>query len=259
MAVLEYNEEASKRLLAIYTTPDVEVQRQEFINEIKLLPGEKVLDVGSGPGFLARSIKDKVGKQGLVHGVDVSEFMLNIAKSKSDEKDGIKFSYGDAKDLQFHNESFDTITCTQVLEYLNDVDKALKEFNRVLRKGGKIALLDTDWDSIVWYSSNPERMRRVLNIWEAHAYDPFLPRTLSQRMEMAGFEVIAQKIFTIYNPIYKVDTYSNRVIDLITAFVIENRGIDQEEALAWGDDLRDSNENSYFFSLNRYFFLGRKI
>lgn len=259
MAVLEYNEEASKRLLAVYTTPDVEAQRQEFINEIKLRPGEKVLDVGSGPGFLAKSIKDKVGTQGLVHGVDVSEFMLNIAKSKSDEKNGIKFSYGDATDLQFPDESFDTITCTQVLEYLNDVDKALKEFNRVLRKGGKIALLDTDWDSIVWHSSNPERMKRVLKIWEAHASDPFLPRTLSQRMERSGFQVIAQKIFTIYNPIYKEETYSNRVIDLITTFVIENGGIDQEEALAWVNDLRDSNEKSCFFSLNRYFFLGRKI
>ena len=259
MAVLEYNEEASRRLLAVYTTPDVEAQRQEFINEIKLQPGEKVLDVGSGPGFLARIIKDKVGTQGLVHGVDVSEFMLNIAKSRSDEKDGIKFSYGDATDLQFHDESFDTITCTQVLEYLDDVDKALKEFNRVLRKGGKIALLDTDWDSIVWNSSNPERMRRVLKIWEAHASDPFLPRTLSQRMERAGLEVVTQKIFAIYNPIYKEETYSNRVIDLITTFVIENGGIGHEEALAWVNDLRDSNENSYFFSLNRYFFLGRKI
>jgi len=259
MTVLKYNDEASKRLLAVYTTPDVDAQRQEFINGIKLRPGEKVLDVGSGPGFLARSIKDKVGTQGLVHGVDVSEFMLNIAKSKSDEKDGIEFSYGDATDLKFPDESFDTITCTQVLEYLNDVDKALKEFNRVLRKGGKIALLDTDWDSIVWHSSNPQRMKQVLKIWEAHASDPFLPRTLSQRMDKTGFKVIAQKIFTIYNPIYKEETYSNRMIDLITTFVIENGGINHEEALAWVNDLRGIYKNSYFFSLNRYFFLGRKI
>ena len=96
MMVLEYNEESSKRLLALYTTPDIEAQRQEFINEIKLQSGEKVLDVGSGPGFLARAIKEKVGTQGLVYGVDVSEFMLNIAKSKSDEKHEIIFSYGDA-------------------------------------------------------------------------------------------------------------------------------------------------------------------
>ncbi len=259
MAILEYNEEASKKLLAVYTTPDVEAQRQEFINNINLLPGEKVLDVGSGPGFLARIIKDKVGAQGLVHGVDVSEFMLNIAQSKSDEKDGIKFSYGDATDLQFPDESFDAIICTQVLEYLNDVDKALKEFNRVVRKGGKVALLDTDWDSIVWHSSNPERMRQVLKIWEAHASDPFLPRTLSPRMERAGLQVTAQKIFTIYNPHYNEETYSNRIIDLIATFVIENGGIEKEEALAWANDLRVSHENSYFFSLNRYFFLGQKI
>ena len=259
MAILEYNEEASKKLLAVYTTPDVEAQRQEFINNINFKPGEKGLDVGSGPGFLARIIKEKVGVRGSVCGVDVSEFMLNIAQSKSDEKDEINFSYGDATDLLFPDESFDTITCTQVLEYLNDVDKALKEFNRVVRKGGKIAILDTDWDSIVWQSSNSERMRRVLKIWEAHTSDPFLPRTLSSRIEKTGFQVISQKIFTIYNPSYKVETYSNRIIDLIAAFVIQNGGIEKEEALAWAKDLRDSHENSYFFSLNRYFFLGQKI
>jgi ubiquinone/menaquinone biosynthesis C-methylase UbiE len=259
MPILEYNEEASEKLLAVYTTPDVEAQRQEFINNIDLLPGKKVLDVGSGPGFLARIIKDKVGAKGLVHGIDVSEFMINIAQSKSDEKDGIKFSYGDATDLQFPDESFDTITCTQVLEYLNDVDKALKEFNRIVRKGGKVAILDTDWDSIVWHSSNPERMRRVLKIWEAHASDPFLPRTLSPRMERAGFKVIAQKIFTLYNPCYKEKTYSNRMIDLITPFVIENGNLSEEEAKLWAKELRNGSDYDYFFSLNRYFFLGRKI
>jgi hypothetical protein len=102
-------------------------------------------------------------------------------------------------------------------------------------------------------------MRRVLKIWEAHASDPFLPRTLFPRMERAGLQVIAQKIFTIYNPCFKEETYSNRMIDLITTFVIENGGIDKEEAFAWANDLRDDHENSYFFSLNRYFFLGRKI
>ena len=259
MAILEYNEEASKRLLAVYTTPDVEAQRHEFINAINLEPGEKVLDVGSGPGFLAKIMKDKVGSLGSIYGVDVSEFLLNVARSNIDEKNGIKYFYGDATDLPFPDEYFDTITCTQVLEYVNDVDKALKEFYRVARKGGKIALLDTDWDSIVWHSSNQERMNRILKVWETHASDPFLPRTLAERMKSAGFQVNDRNIFHIYNPCYKEETYSNRMIDLIVQFVIENGSISKEETLSWANDLRDASENGYFFSLNRYLFLGRKI
>ena len=259
MAILDYNEEASKRLLAVYTTPDVEAQRQEFVNEISLEPGENVLDVGSGPGFLARIMKEKVGPLGSINGVDVSEFLLNIARSHTTEKDGIKYFYGDATELPFPDESFDIITCTQVLEYVNDVDKALKEFHRVVRDGGKVAILDTDWDSIVWHSSNPERMRRILKVWEAHASDSFLPRTLAERMKSAGFQVNAQKIFPLYNPGYKEETYSNRMIDLIVPFVIESGNVSKEEALSWANDLRDCRENSYFFSLNRYLFIGCKI
>ena len=56
MAILEFDREASKRLLAVYTTPDVEQQRSEFLKIINLQIGEKVLDEGTGPGFLARAM-----------------------------------------------------------------------------------------------------------------------------------------------------------------------------------------------------------
>jgi hypothetical protein len=49
------------------------------------------------------------------------------------------------------------------------------------------------------------------------------------------------------------------MIDLIVPFVIESGNVSKEEALSWANDLRDCRENSYFFSLNRYFFIGRKI
>ena len=61
MSVLQYDEEASKKLLAVYTTPDVEQQRQEVLEAIDLQSNEKVLDVGSGPGFLSRAIAEKTG------------------------------------------------------------------------------------------------------------------------------------------------------------------------------------------------------
>ena len=256
MAILEYNEEASKRLLAVYTTPDVEAQRLEILNAIALDVGDKVLDVGSGPGFLAKMMVEKVKPNGSVYGVDVSDFLLNVARSNTSEKNELKFLFGNANELPFPDEYFDTLVCTQVLEYVKEVDNALKEFHRVVRKGGKIALLDTDWDSIVWNSSNQERMSRILKAWEAHATDPFLPRTLAYRMEKAGFKVKSIQIITILNPEYDPNTYSNRMIDLIVPFILEQGEINREEVDDWVAELR--NHESYFFSLNRYLFLGAK-
>lgn len=257
MAILDYNEEASKRLLAVYTTPDVEAQRLDFLNAVALESGEKVLDVGSGPGFLAKLLLEKVKPNGSIYGIDVSDFLLNVARSNINEKERLEFSYGDATELPFSDEYFDTVVCTQVLEYVNEVDKALMEFHRVVRKGGKIALLDTDWDSIVWHSSNQERMSRILKVWEVHATDPFLPRTLADRMEKVGFNVKSIQIIPILNSEYDPNTYSNRMIDLMVPFILEQGEVNQEEVDDWATELR--NQESYFFSLNRYLFLGEKI
>jgi hypothetical protein len=130
------------------------------------------------------------------------------------------------------------------------------EFNRVLRKGGKIALLDTDWDSIVWNSNNRSRMAKILKAWEAHATHPFLPRTLASKMRSAGFMVNQVKVIPLLNPAFNSNTYSNRMIDLIVSFVTQNGTIKKEEADDWANDLR--SQQHYFFSLNRYLFTGIK-
>ena len=260
MAILKYDNEATKKLLAIYTTPDVEAQRNDFINAFEPQPGQRVLDFGSGPGFLANSISDSVGQTGSVCGIDISKPLLDIAISQFGDRANVEFLLGDATKLPFPSDDFDVVVSTQVLEYVPDVDLALTEFNRVLRMGGTIALLDTDWDSIVWHSSDRTRMNRILKAWEQHAADPFLPRTLAKKLNRAGFEAQAQKIIPIYNAEYNEDTYSNRMIDLIIPFVVGTGSITKAEAGEWGKDLCERGKNGeYFFSLNRYFFLAKKL
>jgi ubiquinone/menaquinone biosynthesis C-methylase UbiE len=260
MAILEYDDEATQRLLAVYVTPDVAAQRDEFIRAFGPLPGERVVDVGAGPGFLTTAIAKAVGKSGSVCGVDISKPLLEVARSQSKDQHGIEFRHGDATQLPYPDEAFDAVVSTQVLEYVPDVDAALAEFHRVLRVGGRVALLDTDWDSIVWHSSDRARMSRILTAWEEHAADAFLPRTLAKRLKRAGFQVETRRIFPLFNAEFDPNTYSNRMIDLIIPFVVGCGGVTQDEAELWARELRDYGANGeYFFSLNRYFFLARKL
>ena len=61
------------------------------------------------------------------------------------------------------------------------------------------------------------------------------------------------------NTEFDPNTYSNRMIDLITPFVVGRGGITHNEAELWARDLRSCGEDGeYFFSLNRYFVLARK-
>ena len=158
--MLDFDEENARRLEAVYMTPDVIDQRRAIRAALSLQPGERVLDIGSGPGFLAAEMAAEVGPDGRVHGIDSSEIMLASARRRDAP---VEYGTGDALALPFPDEQFDVAVCTQVYEYVEDIAAALAEARRVLRTGGRLLVLDTDWDSIVWHSGDRERMERVLD------------------------------------------------------------------------------------------------
>jgi hypothetical protein len=102
-------------------------------------------------------------------------------------------------------------------------------------------------------------MNRILDPWEAHVPHPRLPRTLAGRLRKAGFRIEAQHVIPLFNPDYEPDSYSNRIVDLIAAFVVQRAGSAADEAEAWARELRNSGaRGEYFFSLNRYLFLASR-
>jgi arsenite methyltransferase len=259
MTELRYDEEATKRLLAAYVTPDVVAQRQQFLRALGPRAGERVLDVGSGPAFLAAAIGEAAGSSGAVYGVDISEPLLTLARALCANRPRVEFLRADATQLPFQDHAFDAVISTQVLEYVRDVDTALAEIHRVLRRAGRALIVDTDWDSIVWHSPDPEQMNRILAAWEQHAADAYLPRTMATKLSRAGFRVESQQIIPLFNPSYDPNTYSNRIIDLIVPFVTGRNGITRDEAEGWAQTLRQAGQRGeYFFSLNRYLFVAKK-
>ena len=99
MTELRYDEEATKRLLAVYLTPDVVFQREQFLRALNPQPGERVLDIGSGPGFLASSIAEETGSTGVVRGIDVSEPMIELSRDHCTHQPWREFSQADATKL----------------------------------------------------------------------------------------------------------------------------------------------------------------
>jgi arsenite methyltransferase len=257
--VLDFDEEASARVEATYLTPDVVEQRRSFLRLLDPKPGEAVLDVGSGPGLLAAEIAEAVGAAGRVDGIEPSESMLAIAARREPRAGSapLDFRAGDAGALPFPDATFDAVVSTQVFEYLDDVAAALAEAHRVLRPGGRLLVLDTDWDSVVWRSSDPQRMRRVLAAWDEHLADPHLPRRLSGLLEAAGFQVTDRSVVPILNAGYDADTYSAGLVGFVRAFVPGHHGLTDADAGAWADDLVALGRD-YFFSVNRYLFAARR-
>jgi arsenite methyltransferase len=253
---LEFDDEASRRIEAVYLTPDIVEQRRVVRETLALQPGERVLDVGSGPGLLAQEMAAAVGGSGRVQGVDASASMLAIAgrRRRAPGAAPIALAEADATSLPFPDQSFDVVVSTQVYEYVADVAAALAEARRVLAPGGRLLILDTDWDSIVWRSDDDERMARVLRAWDEHLTHGGLPRALPELLSGSGFRLERSRAVPLLNVGYDRDTYSAGLLELVAAFVPGRRGVDAEEAGAWARDLRAMGAR-YFFGLTRYLFL----
>ena len=254
-----FDEKAARRVEAVYTTADVAAQRDVLLQMAALKPGERVLDLGSGPGFMTLEAGRMVGEGGAVLGVDKSAPMLALAEARCASQPQVSFREADALNLPFEDGGFDAAIVSQVYEYVTDMESALAELHRVLKPGGRALIMDTDWGSLVWNAQDAERAKRIFTAWDAHLADPHLPRRLSSLLQNAGFEILDSRVLPLLNTEYPAENYSHGMVSVIVPFVIRVGGVAKEEAKAWAEDLMALGERGeYFFSLNRYAFLARK-
>lgn len=119
--------------------------RRRSIRVADLQPGERVLDVGCGPGSLTIPAARKVGKDGKVAGIDASPEMIGVAKGKA-KKQGVEIDFRVApiEALPFEDGEFDVVLSSLMLHHLPDDLKAqgLGEVIRVLKPGGRLIAID---------------------------------------------------------------------------------------------------------------------
>ena len=120
---------------------------ERLVDRAGLQEGDRVLDVATGTGIVARRAAAEVGTSGAVVGVDIDSGMLAVAKEQaSDIQPTIEWREGDAADLPFPAERFDAVFCQQGLQLFDDSLTALKEMRRVLSPDG-VAVLAV-WRSV---------------------------------------------------------------------------------------------------------------
>jgi arsenite methyltransferase len=253
MSGLAFSDDAAEKLIAAYSTRDLVQQREATLQRLNLKRGERVIDIGCGPGFLCENMAAAIGPTGCVVGIDISEDLIDFAtKHKSGET--IEYRVGNATALPIDAEQFDVAVSTQVIEYVADADAALCEIARVLQPGGRAFIVDTDFDSWVWHAADAERMARMMKGWEMHCADPRLPRTLIPRLRAAGFKIVGVEGYPIINTTYRPGDFSYGLTQLIADFLV-TRSFDRPVLDGWLADLSATERrNSSFFSLNRYFF-----
>ena len=116
--------------------------------QLGLAQGERLLDVGCGLGEAALALAQDLGDDGEVVGIDVSERMLRVARSNASAAPcRVRFTVGDASALDEPDDSFDAARSERTLQWLADPAAAVAEMVRVVRPGGRVSLIDTDWST----------------------------------------------------------------------------------------------------------------
>ena len=150
---------------------------------------ERVLDIATGPGYIAEAFARATRE---VVGVDLTDAMLAIARERTKEHgiENVSFRAADAQNLPFENGEFDVVVCRLALHHLQKPLQVLQEMARVCRAGGKVLVED------IYASEHPERAA-YQDRWEI-LRDPSHVRTLPlsellQLFRQAGLETDAVK------------------------------------------------------------------
>lgn len=173
---------------------------EAILKEAHLQEGMKVLDAACGTGEPGLTAAKMVGARGQVVGTDLSEEMVTVAKEKA-QKLGLpsfKAEVADAGALSFEAESFEAVLCRMGIMFFPDPAGALREFFRVLKHGGRLALCSwAEPQKNPWATTISDIVNAELAIAAPPAEAPGLfrhskPNVLKSMLEEAGFKDVRQ-------------------------------------------------------------------
>ena len=191
--------------------PGIRALMRQLIGDMDVGEAPVALDVACGTGISTFALVKKTGGKGEFHGVDISEGMLEVAR-RSAEAQGldVRFTKGDAENLNYPDAKFDIVISNMSLQFFPDKPRALSEIRRVLKPGGRLAVLfgagpiyEEVWEVLEEVAAGrPEHPGFAASVEEIRAMHIGLEET-EALMEGAGFEkthVYARHRLVYYEP-----------------------------------------------------------
>jgi arsenite methyltransferase len=161
----------------------------------ELVPGETVLDLGSGGGIDVLLSAKRVGPAGKAYGLDMTDEMLALARENQRKAgvDNVEFLTGEIEAIPLPDASVDVIISNCVINLSADKDRVFAESFRVLRPGGRFAVSD-----VVVRGEVPTAIRRSVELWIGCIAGALEEGEYRARLAKAGFEAIEIEPTRIY-------------------------------------------------------------
>lgn len=218
-----------------------------LVEQLQIAPGQRVLDLASGPGEPAITIARLVGPAEQVTATNISAGMLESAatNARAAGATNLVTTVAPADDLPFPDGSFDRVTCRFGVMYFPDVHSALVEARRVLVAGGRAGFTLWPPDAEHPYASHLALFERYFPSPDAEPGAPASDRfsdgvSLGEELRAAGFEEIVVRTYQVPYPFPgDVEHFTHYAID---QFQPEIDALSEEQGKAFLADLRELNE-----------------
>lgn len=209
-------------------------------------PGDRILDVGCGPGHDALLLAELVGEDGEVVGVDNSQSMIETARKEAADQAAIRFEVGDALDLSFDDDSFDSARADRVLQHLESPTTAIEELRRVTRPGGWVGVSDTDWETI-FIDTPSGHTERFLSVEYAPNRNPTIGRQLLRLARDAGLRDVEVHPMVAHDTDYALLKQAV-LLDDWTDAMIDADEVTVEEVEEWIAGVKAADESDRLFA-----------
>jgi len=238
------------------TAPGVQRLRAWAREALRPLPGERVVDVGSGTGDELQALGTLVGPSGSAVGVEPNPGLRAEASRRAGESgSAARFVAGDAYALPFDESTVDVMRCERVFQHLDHPERAAAEIARVLRPGGRVALIDSDWGTAIMHPGDPAVIDAMARFLLDRYPNPYSGRRLAGQLSAAGLEITDRGSQALIQTPESFDAMMRTMTTLaVTAGAISEAQRDQLHA-----DLEDgASRGDFHFSATMFGVLATK-
>ncbi|WP_227985494.1 methyltransferase domain-containing protein [Nocardia spumae] len=170
--------------------PGVRDLRRWAHEALAVAPGESAVDIGSGTGSEVFTFADAAGPTGDAVGVEPDPNLLAASERRAAQLDSsARFVTGDAYGLPFGADTFDAALCERVFQHLTAPARAAGEIARVLKPGGRVVVMDSDWGTALVHPGDRRVVHEVIETLISNTTNPFSGRRLPGLLTQAGLVI----------------------------------------------------------------------
>jgi ubiquinone/menaquinone biosynthesis C-methylase UbiE len=226
--------------------PAVQTLKAWALEQLAPAAGETAVDVGSGTGEDTVALAKLTGH---AIGVEPSPGLRAEAERRAADA-AVKFVHGDALALPFGDQTVDVLRCERVLQHVADPAAAVADMARVLRPGGRVVLIDTDWATAIIHPADPGVLQRMIDYFLADSANPYSGRRLRGLLAGAGLEITGETAATW---IEAQEGARQGVVSMMHLTALQAGVITPAEAEAFAQGLADAADRGAFhLSLTMY-------